>query len=56
MFYAHSENSAGKKHKLIDHLVHTAELARTFAPSKGLEDLFYFAGSLHHVGTFQDGN
>jgi len=31
MFYAHSENNHGDKHKLIDHLVRTAELARSFA-------------------------
>lgn len=55
MFYAHSENSKGEKHKLTDHLLRTAELTRSFAPSKELEDLFYLAGLLHDVGKFQDG-
>jgi CRISPR-associated endonuclease/helicase Cas3 len=55
MFYAHSENSAGKKHKLIDHLLRTAELARAFAPSKKLEELFYLSGLMHDVGKYQNG-
>lgn len=36
MFYAHSENDDGDKHKLIDHLVRTAEVARVAAASKEL--------------------
>ena len=55
MYYAHSENANGEKHKLIDHLAATAELARSFAPSRELEQLFCFAGLLHDVGKFQDG-
>lgn len=52
MFFAHSENARGRKHKLTDHLLSTAELAQSFAPSKQLEDLFYLAGLLHDVGKF----
>jgi len=54
-FFAHSENSRGEKHRLKDHLSQTAELARSFAPTKKLEQLFYLAGLLHDVGKFQDG-
>ena len=54
MYYAHSENANGEKHKLIDHLVATADLTRSFAPSKELEQSFYLAGLLHDVGKFQD--
>lgn len=55
MFYAHSENSSGKKHSLKDHLKHTAELARSFAPSDEFASLFYLAGLLHDVGKKQEG-
>jgi CRISPR-associated endonuclease/helicase Cas3 len=54
MYYAHSENPQGKKHSLADHLTATASLARSFAPLKELEPLFYLAGLLHDVGKFQD--
>jgi CRISPR-associated endonuclease/helicase Cas3 len=54
MYYAHSENPQGKRHALADHLTSTASLARSFAPSKELEDLFYLAGLLHDVGKFQE--
>lgn len=52
MYYAHSENPQGKKHSLADHLIATASLARSFAPSKELEPLFYLAGLLHDEGEF----
>lgn len=54
MYYAHSGNPQGKKHALADHLTTTASLARSFAPSKELEPLFYLAGLLHDVGRFQE--
>ena len=54
-FFAHSENPQGKKHVLKDHLESTAKLARSFAPSRELERLFYLAGLLHDIGKFQDG-
>jgi CRISPR-associated endonuclease/helicase Cas3 len=54
MFYAHSENPQGKKHSLGDHLTATASLARSFAPSRDLEALFYLAGLMHDIGKFQD--
>jgi len=55
MFFAHSENSAGAKHNLKDHLERTARLSRSFATTEALEQLFYLAGLLHEVGKFQDG-
>jgi len=55
MFYAHSENTQGEKHRLRDHLRRTAMQARSFAPLKELERLFYLAGLLHDIGKFQDG-
>jgi CRISPR-associated endonuclease/helicase Cas3 len=55
MLYAHSENFQGQRHNLNDHLMDTAVLARSFAPSKELQHLFYLAGLLHDVGKFQDG-
>jgi CRISPR-associated endonuclease/helicase Cas3 len=54
-FFAHSENSEGTKHILKEHLESTAKLARSFAPSRNLEHLYYLAGLLHDVGKFQDG-
>jgi len=53
-FFAHSENTKGEKHKLSDHLHRTAELARSFAPSKDLENSLYLAGFLHDVGKKED--
>jgi hypothetical protein len=55
MYYAHSENSQGKKHLLMDHLIATASLARSFAPLKDLEPLFYLAGLEQDVRKLQDG-
>ncbi len=55
MFFAHSENTAGTKHNLKNHLERTADLCRLFAPSAELEQLFYLAGLLHDAGKFQDG-
>jgi len=50
MYFAHSENSKGQKHKLNDHLLRTAELTSLFALSAELEQLFYFARLVHDVG------
>jgi CRISPR-associated endonuclease/helicase Cas3 len=55
MYFAHSENGKGEKHSLKKHLERTAELARSFAPSEELRNMFYLAGLLHDVGKFQDG-
>lgn len=55
MFYAHSENKQGERHGLREHLTRTAKMARTFAPSAELQELFYLAGLLHDVGKFQEG-
>ena len=50
MFFAHSENTAGTKHNLKDHLERTAGLSRSFAISEALEQLFYLAVLVHDVG------
>lgn len=50
MFFAHSENTNGQKHKLNDHLIRTAELTSSFAPSAELEQLCYLAGLVYYVG------
>lgn len=55
VYFAHSENPLGQKHVLKNHLVETAQRARSFAPAEGLQQLFYLAGLLHDVGKFQDG-
>ena len=56
MFFAHSEDPNGEKHELKVHLESTADLSRSFAPSKELDPLFYISRLLHDVGKFQDGN
>jgi CRISPR-associated endonuclease/helicase Cas3 len=55
MFFAHSENTAGTKHILKDHLESTADICRLFVPSAKFEQLFYLAGLVHDGGKFQDG-
>jgi len=54
-FFAHSENREHQKHLLHDHLLQTAELTSSFAPSKEYAPLFYSAGILHDIGKYQDG-
>lgn len=50
MYWAHSTNLLGKRHRLEDHLRGTAELAKGFAESFGAGALGYGAGMLHDVG------
>jgi hypothetical protein len=50
MFYAHSKNSRRKKHNVREDLLRKAELARSFAPAKELDDMLYSAGLLHDRG------
>lgn len=54
-FVAHSENKLGEKHQLKQHLLETAKLVESYAPSKKFIELFHLAGLLHDVGKFQDG-
>jgi len=54
-FIAHSENKLGEKHQLKKHLVETAKLVESFAPSENFRELFHLAGLLHDAGKFQDG-
>lgn len=44
-YFAHSENSAGIKHDLVEHLKSVAQLAGKFAEKFGAADFGYWAGS-----------
>ncbi len=48
--WAHSENAAGRRHSLADHLRSTSALARQFAEPFGAGDLAAAAGLLHDAG------
>lgn len=50
--YAHSENAAGLRHVLVDHLRDTALKAAEFAASFGAEELARLAGLWHDIGKF----
>ncbi|MCF6154244.1 MAG: CRISPR-associated helicase Cas3' [Candidatus Brocadia sp.] len=50
--YAHSANSQGQRHRLVDHLNEVASLAKIFADKFGAGDLAYWAGLWHDVGKF----
>lgn len=50
--WAHSTNSVGKRHNLIEHLTDVALRAREFAGSFGGGELAYWAGLWHDVGKF----
>lgn len=52
MAYAHSANSAGQRHDLVDHLTAVAHLARSFAEAWGGGDAAYYAGLWHDLGKF----
>lgn len=47
---AHSANSAGKRHRLDDHLRGTAALARQFGEPTGAPDLAEYLALVHDVG------
>jgi CRISPR-associated endonuclease/helicase Cas3 len=57
--WAHSANTVGDRHLLVDHLYGTAALARRFAEPFGAGDAAYFAGLAHDAGkascAWQDG-
>ena len=53
--FAHSENSAGIKHDLVDHLKGVADLAASFADKLGAADLGYWAGLWHDLGKIHPG-
>lgn len=48
--WAHSVNSAGRRHLLVDHLVGTGDLAERFAAAFGAGELGQFLGRAHDVG------
>ena len=43
-YFAHSENSAGIKHDLVEHLKSVAQLAAKFAGKFSAADFGYWAG------------
>lgn len=53
VYFAHSENPQGEKHKLVEHLQRTATLAQSFAPMREFERMFHLAGILHDIGKYQ---
>lgn len=52
-YYAHSENSTGKKHSLSSHLQQTSDLSVKFACRDEYRPLFLLAGLLHDLGKYQ---
>ena len=52
MVYAHSLNSAGQPHDLIEHLKSVAERAAEYAGKFGAADFGYWAGLWHDLGKF----
>lgn len=51
-FWAHTPNIYGNPQYLLDHLLQTATLTRTFARKFGAEELGYTIGILHDVGKY----
>lgn len=54
VYYAHSENAVGDKHRLVDHLNSVARLASQFARACGQEQEACLAGLLHDLGKYGD--
>lgn len=52
MHYAHSVNSSGNRHPLVDHLNAVAALARDHARNLGAQELAYYLGLWHDLGKF----
>jgi CRISPR-associated endonuclease/helicase Cas3 len=50
--FAHSQNSAGLRHDLVEHLRAVAETASRFATGLDAERLAHFAGLWHDLGKF----
>lgn len=51
-YIAHTENPEGKLHSLKDHLLNTANLAVTFAPTELLKELCRIEGITHDLGKY----
>ena len=52
LYFAHSENRAGSKHGLLDHLTKVAVIARALASKFEGGELGYWAGLWHDLGKF----
>jgi CRISPR-associated endonuclease/helicase Cas3 len=50
MAIAHSANSLGQAHDLVEHLLCVAKLAAEFADKFGARELAYWAGLWHDIG------
>jgi len=53
-YFAHSENESGEFHNLKDHLISTAEKAKSFADKWNAGEIAYIAGLTHDLGKFND--
>lgn len=51
--YAHSANSQGQKHSLVDHLKEVAALSRKYSDIFGAEDPAYYVGLWRDLGSLQ---
>lgn len=54
MYYAHSQNTVGHRHRLVDHLTGVAMLAERFAQTIGCEAEARLTGLLHDLGKYGD--
>ena len=52
-YYAHSENSDNKKHKLSKHLHRTANFAESFVCREEYKEIFKITGLLHDLGKYR---
>jgi CRISPR-associated endonuclease/helicase Cas3 len=55
MAFAHSANSSGQRHSLVEHLRGVAEQTAAFAANLGAEELGRYLGLWHDLGKFHPG-
>ena len=53
-YFAHSENELGEFHNLKDHLISTAEKAKSFADKWNAGEIAYIAGLTHDLGKYSN--
>lgn len=54
VYYAHSKNGVGDRHRLADHLRAVSRLAGEFAEASGFAEEARLAGALHDLGKYGD--
>jgi CRISPR-associated endonuclease Cas3-HD len=54
VYYAHSENAVGIRHRLADHLSSVGRLAKEFAATTPFKEEAELAGFLHDLGKYGD--